>query len=66
MAYAYLITGSEDGTIAICGNRKRAIELAIEYVSKHDTVADRSDDKYGNSSIYGTRLSAYVERWWME
>lgn len=66
MAYAYQVTGSEDGTIAICGNRKRAIEKAIEYVQQSDTTYERNDSECGYSSIHGERLSAYVEKWWME
>lgn len=66
MAYAYQVTGSEDGTIAICANRQRAIEKAIEYVLQNDPAYDRSDNKYGDVSIYGDSLSAYVEKWWLE
>lgn len=66
MAYAYQVTGSEDGTIAICGNRKRAIEVAIEYVLQSGDTYESSDDKYGNASIYGEHATAYVEKWWLE
>jgi hypothetical protein len=66
MAYAYQVTGSEDGTIAICGNRKRAIEMAIAYVQQRDSTYEQNDHENGYFSIYGDHLSACVEKWWLE
>jgi hypothetical protein len=65
MSYAYQVVGSEDGTIAICANRKRAIEKAVEYVMQTSDTYDRTDTKYGDTYIEGDSISARVERWFL-
>ena len=64
MSYAYQVTGSEDGTIGIFANRKRAIEKAVEYVTQ-DSWAFEREDSNGDVYIEGDRISARVEQWFL-
>lgn len=67
MAYAYLVTGSEDGPLAICSSRERAVEKAIAYVTDTD-IGQEYDMTEGltHASVYGATCYAYVERFWLE
>ena len=65
MSYAYQVIGSEDGTIGICANRKRAIEKAIEYVTQNGGTYERTDTEYGDVYIEAGNISASVERWFL-
>jgi hypothetical protein len=66
MAYAYTVHGSEDGVVAVCGNKKRALEKAIEYVRQ--TSEEFEIVKSGDWVTYvrGYRVTATVEKYWLE
>ena len=64
MSYVYQVTGSEDGTIGIFANRKRAIEKAVEYVTQVSWACEREDSN-GDVYIEGDRISARVEQWFL-
>ena len=62
----YQVHGSEDGCIAICSSKKRAIAAAMEYVIA--SGCDAANIEVDNSSermtdIMGESISAYVETW---
>jgi len=65
MSYAYLVTGSEDGPIAICTSRKKAIEKAIAYVTDTGQGYDMTDG-LTYVSVYGATWDAHVEKFWLE
>ena len=50
MAYAYTVTGSEDGIVGVYGNRTRAENAAKKYI-KSSYGCDREDYIFGSYSI---------------
>ena len=66
MAYAYTVHGSEDGIFAVCGNKKRAMEKAVAYVkSASEEYEIRNSDSW-LTYVEGCRITATVERFWIE
>ena len=66
MAYAYTVHGSEDGIFAVCGNNKRAVEKAVAYVKN---AGEQPEIRYSESwvtYVEGHRITATVEKFWIE
>lgn len=69
MAYAYIVTGSEDGIIGVYSNYKSACKKAVEYCTDEDSLilewcgGNLRDDYHIN--IQGKNCSADVDKWWM-
>ena len=67
MAYAYTVSGSEDGVFAVVGSKKKALIKAAEYLSNSDdeVVNVVNSGKY-HTAVHGDRVSIDIERFWME
>lgn len=71
MAYAYLVTGSEDGPLAIYASKKRALDAAIRYVEQSGKTAKVPEDTTGwyftvdHDGEYG-QLHAEVEKFYLD
>lgn len=63
MAFAYLVQGSEDGTIGIFRSKKRAIQAAKDYLASggNEILYETSNDWV--QSFYGEHSSASVNKW---
>lgn len=64
MAYAYVVSGSEDGNIGVYGNHKRALQAAIAYVNQtQDPTEEIEINKIHKfyTSIHGSHTSASVD-----
>ena len=46
MAYAYTVTGSEDGIVGVYGNRTRAENAAKKYIENSYRAVDRASEDY--------------------
>ena len=71
MAYAYIVTGSEDGVIGVYSNYKSACKKAVEYVSSDESSSflhwsDGNLREDYHISIEGDYCRADVDKWWLE
>jgi hypothetical protein len=66
MAYAYTVYGSEDGIFAVCGNKKRAVEKAVDYVKNAGEEPEIREGGAWSTYVEGHRITATVERFWIE
>ena len=69
MAYAYIVTGSEDGIIGVYSNSIAACKKAVEYCTDEDTLSlewcggNLKEDYHIN--VRGENCNADVDKWWM-
>lgn len=70
--YAYLVKGSEDGVFSVCGNKKRAFEKAVSYVSEknepydEDVKIESASNFYWSFEADNSSTDAWVEKFVLE